>query len=130
MKYLYAVLPFWESKEIGIISKICLTITSFILGLIGGVWSISAVILTGEFSTVYTLLSLIIGSSLLLHYIFVLQGFKLKSAKKITLAYIMLGIAILLTTGVINGLINLAIWGIPLIKARKAFMKLTDLSIY
>jgi hypothetical protein len=35
-KYLYEVLPFWKSKEVGIISKICLTFISFFIGLIMG----------------------------------------------------------------------------------------------
>lgn len=131
-------MPFWKSDVIGIISKICLTITTVVMGLFSGIIcllygimilsSISKFILGDLF---IGLLYLIAGGAYIYHYIYTRKGFNLESSTYLTKSYLMFGIAYFsyrfAKFGInISTLISAAavtiILGIPLNKAKKAFI--------
>lgn len=121
MKYINNLLPFLESKELGIISKLCLIYTTTILGIFAGSLAIFSSILA-VFENFYLAIVLFItGIAFVAHYIFVRKGIKLKSSKDVFIAYILLGIGFCAYLGIISGMINLLIFGIPLIKLKKIF---------
>ena len=148
-KYLVKFMPFWSSEVIGIISKICLTYTTIIMGLFGGLAGIiygGSILLqllpyiTKIFDSSKTSLIIelifhgffyiLLGFAYIYHYVYARKGFNLKNHKYIRKSYLMFGIAwfmyeytrygLSLTT-LIDGVIVIAIFIIPLIKAEKAF---------
>lgn len=93
-------LPFWKSEDIGIISKICLTFTTVIMGLLSGITcllhGIRVLSLSSGFSQgdiVNGLLYLISGGAYICYYIYVRKGFYLNNLKYIVKACFMFIIA-------------------------------------
>lgn len=155
MNFLMKFMPFWKSKDIGIISKVCLTYTAIIMGLIMGVLEIFIGLASFlEFITNKSIYSpsgitlifiigityIISGISFIFHYIYVRRGFNLKSSVFIRKSYIMFFIGYSLYDytkqgsiigALIGGIIVSIIFGIPLIKAKKAFnyhVKLSEIN--
>lgn len=93
-------LPFWKSEDIGIISKICLTFTTVIMGLLSGVTCLLQGIRVLSSSSGLTqgdvlsgLLYLISGGAYICYYIYVRKGFYLNDLKYIIKACLMFVIA-------------------------------------
>lgn len=131
-------MPFWKSDVIGIISKICLTITTVIMGLISGVIcllsgimilsSMPKLILGDIFNA---LLYLLAGVAYISHYIYTRKGFYLRSSEYISRAYLMFGIAYfsyrfahfgININALISAIFITTVFGIPLNKAKRAFI--------
>lgn len=97
---LIRALPFWKSEDIGIISKVCLTFTTVIMGLLSGVTcllqGIRVLSSSSGFSQVDVLsgiLYLISGGAYIYYYIYVRKGFYLNDFKYIIKACLMFVIA-------------------------------------
>lgn len=148
-KYLIRFMPFWESKDVGIISKICLTYTTIILGLLGGIIALlygSSVLLqvlpyisqifdSSQTSLViqlifHALFYIILGLIFIYHYTYTRKGFKLKNSNYIKKSYLAFGMAwymyeytrygLSLIT-LLAGALVIAVFTIPLNKAKKSF---------
>lgn len=148
-KYLIKFMPFWSSNVIGIVSKLCLTYTTIILGLFMGIISViyGIIVFFGVLPYINQILDLskasliiklilhsifyvLFGLSYIYHYVFAKKGFELKDPKYIKKSYIMFCIAwfmyeytrygISLITLISAGLV-IIIFTIPLNKAKNAF---------
>ena len=140
-KYLLKVMPFWGSEVIGIISKICLTYTAMLIGVLAGLmYLISAIISIVEIIKIPTgdvlgrlfqiTLLIILGVINLGHYIYAKKGFEFKNSNYLMTSHIMFGIGNLIVifmanslnfATILSSLIITSVMGIPLIKARKSF---------
>jgi hypothetical protein len=131
-------MPFWKSDVIGIISKICLTITTVVMGLFSGsicllyglmlLSSMPKLILGDIFRG---LLYLLAGVLYIYHCIYTRKGFYLRSSEYISKAYLMFIIAyfsycfahlrVNINT-LISAIFITTVFGIPLNKAKRAFI--------
>lgn len=129
MNYLNKLLPFLKCNHLGIISKICLTYTSVILGLFAGILAILLGISTLSDNIILGIRSTSCGIGLIGHYFFMRKGYSNENYKNINLSIIFLSIGFFSYLGLISGAINIAIFGIPLYKSRAYFQKDSNLKI-